>query len=170
MSNEGIRKHYDRIAARYDEFVGSRQLRQLNAIEALLGDRVHAPVIEVGAGTGLLTRHLDIEVVAIDLSQAMLLQGSGPRILGDWNALPIPDNAFNTFFSISVLETDRDSIRKLKEMIRVLKPRGWFFLAVLKTQDLRKVQRELRAMRVLGLQRFDAVDAIVFVGRKGQRD
>lgn len=170
MSKKRIRKHYDSIAARYDEFVGSRQHLQLDAIKALLGERVQAPVLDVGAGTGLLTRYLGIEVVAIDLSRAMLTHAKGTRILADWSALPVPDNAFNTFFSISALETDRESIRKLEEMLRVLKPRGWFFLAVLKTQDLRKVENELRTLRVLGLERFDAEDAIVFVGRKGQRN
>ena len=166
MSEAQIRKHYHSIASRYDEFVGRRQSAQLEAINALLGDRVQPPVLEVGAGTGLLTRLLGIEVVAIDLSRAMLMHAPGTRIVADWNALPILSQTFNTFFSISVLETDRDSISKLKEMLRVLKPGCWFFLAVLKTQDLRRIEKELKSLKVLGLERFDAADSILFTGRK----
>ena len=169
MSSDRIRNLYERIAERYDEFIGSRQSLQLEVVRAQTTHRIVPPVLEVGAGTGLLDPHLHMEVIAIDLSRRILARAKGVRLMGDWSGLPFRNDSFNTFFSISVLETDRNSLLKLEDMLRVLTPRGWVFVTVLKTRLLKRVESELGAIQVLGLKGLDAADAILFVGRKNAR-
>ena len=162
------RKKYNQVADRYEEFIGPRQDAQFDLLETIIDPiALQGPVLDVGAGTGLLARHLDIDVINLDLSCGMLSHAPYPRVVADWAALPIRNETIGTFFSISALETDRDSLIFIREMWRVLKPGGWFFISVLKTQDLARLQKELRTLALEETKQFDATDAILFIGRKG---
>lgn len=51
-------------------------------------------------------------------------------ILYDGNKLPFNNNSFDAVLSVSVLEHVTDPINYLSEILRVLRPGGWFYLAL----------------------------------------
>ena len=161
-----VRRYYDRVANKYDLWIANRQKRQLDVIAQYLTHPLQHPVLDIGAGTGLAYSYLDIDGIALDLSMAMLRQGTGRRCQGNWLTLPFRDNCFGTVFSVSALDTQTDPMPKLIEMKRVLKIDGYFYLTVLKTEDLAQVESSLRTLGFDQVRRSDAFDAILYWGLK----
>ena len=100
-------------------------------------------VLEIGAGTGVLTRALvgalppDVAITAIDLNQAMLdraaAASSGRRV--EWRRaaaadLPFPDRSFDTVVSQFTAMFFPDKPRVFAEVRRVLRPGGRFVFNV----------------------------------------
>ena len=162
-----IRRHYDLMASTYEQAIGHRQIAQLKALATNLPPNLPRPILDLGSGTGLLSKSLGLDVIAVDLSMRMLHHNVGPRIQADWSCLPFRDETFSTVFSMSALETSSDPLPKLLEMKRVLKIGGYFYLTVLKTEDLALVESQLRSLNFDGLKRGNALDAIFFKGVKG---
>lgn len=161
-----IRRHYDRIAHNYDEWISDRQIKQLEVIASLLPEVLPKPALDIGAGTGLLSRVLGLDVVNFDLSRQMLANSVGLRCQGDWGRLPFRAKSFGTVFSVSVLQTLTNPLPKLDEMGRVMKSGGHFYLTVLKTEDLAQVEGCLKALNFEKVKRTDAMDALLFWGKK----
>jgi SAM-dependent methyltransferase len=97
-----------------------------------------ARVLEVGCGTGVLTRALarwpDVaEVVGIDpapslLARARELAADLPNLTfrqGDGRSLPLEDETFDVVVFDSTLSHVPDPGRALAEASRVLRPKGW---------------------------------------------
>ena len=79
-----------------------RQVAQFDLLDTIIDTiALQGPVLDVGAGTGLLARHLDIDVINLDLSSGMLSHAPYPRVVADWAALPIRNETIGTFFSIA---------------------------------------------------------------------
>ena len=110
---ERMKEYYERRAAEYDDaYLGTgaysgRDLpgfgEELARVVTLVGDLTPARVLDVGCGTGFMTRHLKGEVVGLDQSAAMLgiAQGRAPAatfVRGDALSLPFPDGAFGRAF------------------------------------------------------------------------
>lgn len=53
---------------------------------------------------------------------------SKPDIIGSAQAIPVPDNSFDTVTSTEVLEHVPDPLKAMREMCRVLKPGGYLIL------------------------------------------
>lgn len=53
---------------------------------------------------------------------------SKPDIIGSAQAIPLPDNSFDTVTSTEVLEHVPDPLKAMREMCRVLKPGGYLIL------------------------------------------
>ena len=82
-------RHFDRLALEYEERIGltsraaAHKVRRLSARFALwLAKSPEGPIVEIGAGTGFLTRHLapllpDRRYVATDLSAGMVEAARG---------------------------------------------------------------------------------------------
>ena len=171
MTDQTTRRKYDRIAKQYDTWVGQRQTTQIKRIYPHINRPIRTPILDIGSGTGLLTRELELSVIAIDISEEMLRLNNGIRCIADWAELPFSDAAFGTVFSISALETETglSTLPKLSEMVRVMKDGGQFYITVLKTEDLYRVQRELSTLGLRDLERYDAEDAMLFCGTKGKQ-
>jgi SAM-dependent methyltransferase len=92
-------------------------------------------VIDIGGGRGYFAeafRRAGAESVLVDpFSESM--GGSGRRlgyeVIGDGRTLPISDEAFDISFSSNVLEHVPDPHVFLDEMVRVVRPGGFVFLA-----------------------------------------
>jgi ubiquinone/menaquinone biosynthesis C-methylase UbiE len=143
-----ISARYDRSATRYERWwapvlaPGSTML--LDAVDRRLGGRSPVRVLDIGAGTGTLTRSAAIRwpgasVVALDGSRAMLQVGRGEadRTLAadvvdrlDWvvglaQDMPFADGAFDLALSSFVMQLVPDRRAALHEALRVISPGGW---------------------------------------------
>jgi len=100
-------------------------------------------VLELAAGTGVVTRHLtqvlppDVSLVATDLSQAMLDQAAATGTVrpvewcqADAHHLPFPDGSFDVVVCQFGVMFFPDKVRAFAEARRVLRPRGQFIFNV----------------------------------------
>jgi malonyl-CoA O-methyltransferase len=150
-----VRASFERAATRYE---AAAHLQQRIGGE-LLG-RVEAfafkpsTVLDLGAGTGRLTRELKSRypralVVALDLAPAMLQQARRhqrlwrrfARVCGDALRLPLRDASVELIFSNLMLQWCEPLDAALAEVRRVLKPDGFFAFSTFGTDTL----QELRA-------------------------
>lgn len=131
----------------------SRLLRRFAGVES---------VLEIGSGTGHLTRWLSeqgLTSVGLDLSAAMLAQADTldgiPLVQGDGCRLPFADGAFDLVALITTLEFLEHPGEVLLEGLRVA--RQGLLLGVLNRQSLLGLQR-----RLVGLLRPTIYDAAHF--------
>jgi SAM-dependent methyltransferase len=127
--------YYDRRAREYDDwYLGRGRFAargrpgfraELEEVVATLSVLPPARTLDLGCGTGFVTRHLPGPVIAYDRSLAMLevarARLSGPPVRGDLLALPFRDGAFARSFTGHVyghLTADR-AARFLVEIRRV---------------------------------------------------
>jgi SAM-dependent methyltransferase len=90
------------------------------------------PLLEVGAGSGAVTRRLrarwpDLDVIALDLDPVLQAAAAGagaPRLRADAVALPLPDASVGGVLLRYVLQHTPDPARVLAEARRVLRPGG----------------------------------------------
>jgi SAM-dependent methyltransferase len=113
-------------------------LRRLVKFEGPAGRRV----LDVGCGTGVDLVHfarggaaatgIDISAAAIRLATANLRQQrlAAHLIVGDGEALPFPDGAFDYVFAHGVVQYTADDRRLVEECRRVLRPAGTAFVQV----------------------------------------
>jgi ubiquinone/menaquinone biosynthesis C-methylase UbiE len=132
----GTRDYFERLLASRDEYVRSGGNGQW-MVELLEYQRTNGlKVLDVGCGQGTdLYRYAagGAEAVGIDLTprhaalaRAHLeaMQASGEVVLGDAEALPFPDSSFDRVSSNGVLHHTPDMPAALREIRRVLRPRG----------------------------------------------
>ncbi|MDQ3890436.1 MAG: class I SAM-dependent methyltransferase [Actinomycetota bacterium] len=108
------RRYYDRRADEYDEWwEGSGRFRELErpgwaeevqALTAVVAGLPPGRVLDVGCGTGFLTRHLRGDVTALDQSERMLAHTAArcPRatfVQADALALPFEEGRFERVFT-----------------------------------------------------------------------
>jgi len=132
---------YERTAASYERIWRRLWLRVAGgaAETAMLGSVVDAlspldgpRVLDAGAGTGALSRHLvqalpGLRPVLVDLSPKMLAQAAdlpAPRAVASVQALPFADDSFDVVVSAWVIETVDSPRAAVAEMLRVLRPGG----------------------------------------------
>jgi phosphatidylethanolamine/phosphatidyl-N-methylethanolamine N-methyltransferase len=115
--------HYDRVTKLHPQRRRSVELLALRPGERLL-------IIGCGTGADLPFVPADVEVLAVDLSPAMLRQaraharpGIDFRVM-DGMALDLPDGSFDAAILHMVLEVIPDPARCLAESARVLRPGG----------------------------------------------
>lgn len=140
----------DEVAARYDEWAETYDLEMAKAgyrhpsiCLALLARHLRrgaAPLLDAGAGTGLLGEWLDIvgysHVEALDISEGMLAvagrKGKYKALhrlaLGD--TLPFADGHFAGIVSAGVFTTGHVGAEGLDELVRITAPGGVIVLTV----------------------------------------
>ncbi|HUJ26194.1 MAG TPA: class I SAM-dependent methyltransferase [Myxococcales bacterium] len=134
---EAARSAYGAMAARYDSHVAVHayyfpRLRRFLRRFARPGTRV----LDVGCGTGLVTRHVrDAEVIGLDLSPQMLAlaraKRPGRRFLeGDFHSpLPTPAGKYDVIVAASCLEFCRDMALFCRNAAAALNPGGRLLFA-----------------------------------------
>lgn len=132
----GTRVHrlFAPIAPNYDRWSAVLSLGQDPRWRSEMVDRLDLPpgarVLDVAAGTGLITRLLEQrghEVVALDLVPAMLhhARRHGARaVLATAEALPFPDATFDGLTFGYLLRYVRDPLGTMRELARVVRPGG----------------------------------------------
>ena len=93
-------------------------------------------VLDLACGAGRHTaalRRRGYRTLGLDLSLTLLVRADGlPRVAGDMRRLPFAAESFdwvlNFFTSFGYFEAERENFRVLEEVVRVLKPGGWFLI------------------------------------------
>jgi ubiquinone/menaquinone biosynthesis C-methylase UbiE len=128
-------RSYDDIAERYDQVWSARFETVARRIWALIPPNVGDTVLDIGTGTGIVSKTLS-EIaqgagltVGCDRSAGMLLRArarvAGLRVLvADATALPFRGESFDVATASFVLSHVRDYPSALAETLRVLKPSG----------------------------------------------
>jgi SAM-dependent methyltransferase len=123
-----VADRYERARPLYPEAV-------LSELAARCGVRSGTPVVDLGAGTGKLTRQvaaLGADVVAVEPAAGMRRRFEAevpgvPVLDGTAEAIPLPDASVET---VTVGQAFHwfDTHRALEEVARVLRPAGWLAL------------------------------------------
>jgi len=155
ISKRKIRRAFDRAADSYDDAavlqqeVCGRLLQRLEYIR--LSPR---RMLDAGVGTGeavapLMKRYKQSDLVALDMSEAMLAKASAQGSLlrrpdlvcADLEQLPFADNSFDLIFSSLSLQWCNDLQTTLQGLLRVLRPGGLLMFTTFGPDTL----KELRA-------------------------
>lgn len=142
-ADAGLSEEQARELARLIELRGRSEdeVATRNAYLDLLGIRPGERVLEVGCGSGVVTRELARRVapggrvtaldanstfleVARDLAEAEGLGGAIEFRQGDVHALPLADATFDAVLAVTVLEHIPDAERVVPELVRVAAPGG----------------------------------------------
>jgi ubiquinone/menaquinone biosynthesis C-methylase UbiE len=110
---ERMKEYYERRATEYDDaYLGTGAYsgrdrpgfgEELAQVVTLVGGLLPTRVLDIGCGTGFMTRHLKGEIVGLDQSATMLgiarerVPGA-TFVRGDALSLPFPDGAFGRAF------------------------------------------------------------------------
>ena len=133
--------YYRDFAEKYDSgfvadtgYVYPRNIARLFLAEAGLEDQ---PVLDIGAGTGLVAEHLgSLPVDGIDISREMLARAAAKglyraRIVADLTArLDIPDAAYGGLVSSGTFTHGHVGPGALDELLRVARPGALFCLGI----------------------------------------
>ena len=136
---ERVRRYYEQIADRYDEYVGYFEKLLVDDDRRWVCAQASGDVLEIGVGTG---RNLpfyppDVRLTGVDLTPAMLAiarrraKALGRDVelrVGDVQALDLPDGQFDTVVATLTLCSIPDDRRAVAEVRRVLRPGGRFLL------------------------------------------
>jgi ubiquinone/menaquinone biosynthesis C-methylase UbiE len=134
---ERVREIFDASAAQYDKGMAFTEKLLFGDGRAWACSQARGQVLEIAIGTGLNLPFYpaDIEITGIDVSPAMLevarrrAQSLGRRVelvIGDAQALPFPDQRFDTVVSTIALCSIPDDRQAVAETWRVLRPGGRF--------------------------------------------
>ncbi|ARP62070.1 SAM-dependent methyltransferase [Mesorhizobium sp. WSM1497] len=140
---EEVAALYDRWSQTYDADMSAAGYRHPTICLALLTrhlPRGSAPLLDAGAGTGLIGEWLDIagypQVEALDISQGMLDQAarkgvySALHCLALGGHLPFADDAYAGVISAGVFTSGHVGVEGLDELIRICRPGGIIVLTV----------------------------------------
>ncbi len=155
-----LRRGFDRAAEHYDHYAAIQQ----DIAEQLLTrlSFIHLQpqcVLDLGAGTGFSTQQLqqsypEAQVIAVDFSQAMLLQARHANtipnaVAADIFCLPLANDSVDLVFSSSTLQWCEPLELVLEEIARILRPDGLLMFSSYGPDTL----QELRdAQQVAGIQ------------------
>lgn len=106
-------------------------------------------ILDLGSGTGLLSEFLNFSLTQADISFQMLKQAKGIRVQADGECLPFKDNSFDSVLSFTALQNSKAPEKMLKEISRVLKPRGLLYLTCLKKKCPKIIAQNLSIIKIL---------------------
>lgn len=145
-STDDVAALYDKWAETYDAEMAQAGYRHPTICLALLSrhlPRGTAPLLDAGAGTGLIGEWLQImgypQVEALDISAGMLKVAekkgcySALHVLALGGPLPFPENSFGGVISAGVFTSGHVGAEGLDELIRITRPGGVIVLTVKNT-------------------------------------
>ena len=149
-----IRRRFDRAGASY-EAAAEVQRVVAEGLAGLCPERLTGRVLEIGAGSGLLTRLLAPRLakgglyVALDLSPGMLTQAVLPagvcRLAANGEAVPFAPGTFDFLASASAMHWYADPAASIAANLALVRPGGGFALAVYVAGTLGELEEASRA-------------------------
>jgi predicted TPR repeat methyltransferase len=145
-STAELAQHYDGWAKSYDADMARAGYRHPSIALALMARHLPCgatPVLDAGAGTGLLGEWLGImgyaHVEALDISEGMLAVAASKGCYAALHRaalggpLPFADNHFAAIVAVGVFSTGHVGANGLDELIRICRPGGVLVLTVKNT-------------------------------------
>jgi ubiquinone/menaquinone biosynthesis C-methylase UbiE len=134
-----IKRRYDLTAEIYDERYTRIQREKYEVVKKYLSKRV-ARILDLGCGTGMFLEELAERneiVIGVDSSMKMLdiarKRASGASLVcADADHLPFKDRSFDVVVSVTLLQNVPEPVVTMKEIARVLKPKGIAIVTSLK--------------------------------------
>ncbi len=122
MNTQDNKKCYE-IADNWEVFQVDDHLQsKIDLVEELMPEDVKT-ILDVGCGNGLITNSLGrkYQIWGLDRSFAALQQVQGPKVQGQADALPLPNDSVDLVFSSEMLEHLDDTLLSaaIREMQRV---------------------------------------------------
>ena len=137
--------NYSTIAKGYNELYKEEQTRKLKQISKILKIKKHYKLLDVGCGTGISTNFFDCKTTGIDPCKELLQQGTKNLIQGQAENLPFKDNEFDIVISVTAVHNFKNINKAIKEMKRVLKPKGQLVVSILKrSKKLKEIEYKLK--------------------------
>lgn len=135
-----LRRFWDKQAASYDRQMAFMDRRVFRDTRSWICSQASGDTLEVAIGTGLNLAHYprDIHLTGIEFSPQMLELARARATdlgrdldlrIGDAQALPFPDDSFDTVVCTFALCAIPDDQQAVAEMVRVLRPDGALLLA-----------------------------------------
>lgn len=155
VDSRQVRRHFSSHAGEYDRYAVV-QKRVVSRLLQMLGDdgSTAGPVLEVGCGTGALSRRLRERLPALPLIVSDIAHGmtrhaaqAVPGVLAldaDAQGLPFRGGAFGLVLSSSVYQWMNDLPRAFAESARVLVPGGRFAFALFGERTLFELRESHR--------------------------
>lgn len=154
-SNKKFAEIFDAIAPRYNQ-VSNQYL--VHRRKTILGDWAQGKCLEVGAGTGEISRHLsqNHEVVATDIAPGMVEVTKKHGIeahVCDAEKLPFGNASFDTVLAAEVLFYLDNPDNFLAEAHRVLRPGGRLLLSCASNFPVKFYDRARSWLRTMGVKK-----------------
>ena len=116
---EKMQLEYDKSAETYNSRYSNLQYSKYQ--KALSNLELNGKILDLGCGTSLLSKFLNMDLVGVDISMKMLQQGVGDAVQAQAELLPFKDNSFDYVLSFVALMNFENPPTALKEVRRVLK-------------------------------------------------
>ena len=143
LNSKLAQKLYDKTSNIYNSRYRSVQFEKYS--RSLKDIDLSGKTLDLGSGTGLLSKFLKKKLISIDISQKMLIKSNSKNVQGDMVKLPFKDNSFDTVLSFSALMNSNSPQKTINEVHRILKPNGAFIVTYLKDFDFTKdLQRKFK--------------------------
>ncbi len=163
QSPEEIARHYDRWAGTYDSDMSAVGYRHPTICLALLTrylPRGATPVLDAGAGTGLIGEWLKIagypHIEGLDISEGMLAVAAKRGVYDKLHCaalggpLPLATASFAGVVSAGVFTSGHVGAEGLDELIRICRPGGIIVMTVKTTLLTRSIAPRLADLEQLG--------------------
>lgn len=121
--------YYSSIARGYNRLHKEEQLKKLEIIARHIKPK--APLLDIGAGTGISTSFFKVKAVALEPSEKMIRHYKGEKVIAKAESIPFPDKSFNTIISITALH-HADIEKAIKEIKRVSNDECIYAFTILK--------------------------------------
>ncbi len=150
MEKSNIQRSFARASVSYDEFANLQRKVGLNLLEMLAGQIPAGVILDLGCGTGFLTRELSRivdhnKIIAMDLAFPMLevaREKHGNQFFcADIERLPVRSEAIDWIFSNLALQWCVDLQKVFSQFRSVLKPGGQFFFSTFGPQTFQELKQ-----------------------------
>lgn len=161
---EDVAKKYDHWAERYDTEMSTLGYRHPNICLAMLTrhlPRGDGPVLDAGAGTGLLGEWMSIvgydSCEALDISEKMLEVARGKKVYSGFhvaalgNPLALDDDRFAAVVAAGVFTVGHVGAEGFDELIRVTRPGGFLIITIKDTLYQAEVGDRMRELADKGV-------------------
>ncbi len=135
---------FDKLAEVYDEHISAFEMEEVEAIEDVLKDHDCHSVLDVGVGTGLVSKPLQdqlFETIGIDVSMPMILKakskGLKNLIVADARYIPFRNKTFDATILVDVLNCLEDPVAVFGQIEGVTKSR----IIAIKRKYNREIER-----------------------------
>ncbi|MFA4886650.1 MAG: class I SAM-dependent methyltransferase [Candidatus Nanoarchaeia archaeon] len=145
---------YSLIAKGYNELYEEEQLEKLNFIKTLLKVKKTDKLLDVGCGTGISTNYFKCKAIGVDPSSEMIKLSKGDLRVACAESLPFKDQSFDIVISITAIQNFTNIKKAVKEMKRVLKPKGKLIITILKrSKKVSEIKLLLKEFKVYEIEK-----------------